>query len=407
VRFTSSRGRASEGGHIKFDIDGVDEDSASSGPFAVEYSRPSTAWKNVYEVRLSSDSEPGPSETGDAMIELWGVITNDGLEDWAEVDLTLVTSAPYRVFADLYGRAMDAPMMEMAEERRDPLRMRPRSLAAPTPGSAPKSVPTGPGYDEVESSVLRDAVSSFDAGTATILKGEAAKIRLSEFPVKVQSWVQWSTGGGPHAKKVLVVIPDDVSFVQSGVCRISTSAGMLLGESFVQTLRRGEPNFLAYSRARMTTVATQTVSKPHRVDVSTVQVVGASIMVDAVVRVMCIYTVKNYIVKKKGGKRMKTRITHRVRSGHDLLIDELPIDGGEVIKKELSGSTLELHLLCGRDVRFTVNTTRRVRKTYNMINPIDVRVVSGDAELLAAVGGIGEIRRLQRVAKGKDGRLDF
>jgi len=396
VTFTSYQHVGDSG--IKFDIDGVDEDSPDVGMFVVEYSRRTNAWKTVYDLSLLTDVYP--IKTGidyDAEISAMAIITNDGLEDWIDSDMELTAFAPFRAHADLYRSS--------GRNVRMPPRMARKSLSAvhyemeeEAAYAAPSADVYGPSAD---ARLVSDAVRSFKLGKISLPKGRGEKVILKTFGATVSKWVCYdSTVDSDRGRLAMAVVPSDVSFVVPGVIRLRTRGGDELGEAAIVVLRKGERNFVPYARADLTEVHTTKTKKPSRVDMdATVEIVGKTVHVDMIYEYLTEYQMRNYGARSP----VSYRIRHRALPNGEDVDSPVSVRRGSLERVDVKGRTMEIFAVSPNKA-FMVNVAERVRerRVYDMASSADFDFVMSTKVVLDRIsGGARTVEKLRKAASAQ------
>ncbi len=261
------------------------ESQGGASRVTASYVVPTPIWKSSYRLVFGSDPQP--------LLEGWAIVDNTTGEDWAGVDLSLVSGLPVSFISKLYEpRYVQRPVVQLAQDRA----WRPTihggtieeaqvAANAPPPPPAPRAaamggviggivggVPGGdvrafrkaaPGQAGAAQDAVREMASSIAATAVpaelgelfeyridhpvTIRAGESAMLPFFRSDVKARRLLIYEESNGSQHPLNAVELTNSTGTTLDGGAITVYEAGAYAGEALVETVKSGDKRLISYA----------------------------------------------------------------------------------------------------------------------------------------------------------------
>jgi hypothetical protein len=268
------------------------ESQGGASHVTASYVVPTPIWKSSYRLVFGEGPQP--------LLEGWAIVDNTTGEDWANVNLSLVSGLPVSFISRLYEpRYLQRPVIQLAQDRawrptvhggaieEAPVEAAANMPAAPVPAGVVGGVMSeGRAYrqqvaaapkagflerDEME--LRRNALASSVAATAvpaelgelfeyridhpvTIRAGESAMLPFFRSDVKARRLLIYDESNGSQHPLDAVELTNSTGTTLDGGAITVYEAGAYAGEALVETVKSGDKRLISYAvdlGTRMTT----------------------------------------------------------------------------------------------------------------------------------------------------------
>lgn len=255
----------------------IDSIDAKTRRLVVSYVIPTPVWKSSYRLIWRDSGEP--------LLEGWGIVDNTSGEDWKNVQLALVSGRPVSFISRLYEpRYVGRPTAELPEEQAaapvlyggavEELRERRADRAAgavggvpaPPPVARPLALAAAPAMErmEVASSVAPEAQARelgelFEyrfAAPVTVRKDESAMLPFLQEKLTARKLLIYSDTGSANPRSAAEITNSTAKTLDGGPITVY-EANAYAGEALMETLKAGDKRLISYAVDLGTRVTTQ------------------------------------------------------------------------------------------------------------------------------------------------------
>ncbi len=253
----------------------VDPVGSGAQRLVARYLAPAPVWKSSYRLVLP--------ETGEATLEGWAIVDNATGEDWANVDLTVVSGKPVSFISRLYdaryvqrqeagladeqaaapvvyeGALRAAEVQEMRANAVGGVRqMREAKTMAAAPVAPPKPAPQMMISSVVPAAEAREAGELFEyhfARPVNARKDESLLIPFVQQKLGARKLLIYSDRNQPNPRHAAELTNTTGKTLDGGPITVYHSAGYS-GEALVETLKAGDKRLISYAVDQATRVTT-------------------------------------------------------------------------------------------------------------------------------------------------------
>jgi hypothetical protein len=337
----------------------IDSTDAKSRQLTATYMIPAPMWKSSYRLIFGK----GPQPT----LEGWAIVDNTTGEDWANVQLSLVSGRPISFISRLYEpRYVNRQVAELPEEQAAAPVVHAgafRAMAAsPPPPVAKALMAARADREEMSSSVAATATARemgdlFEyriSNPVTVRKSESAMLPFLQQKIDARKLLIYSDQGSPHPTNAAELNNNTGKTLDGGPITVF-DAGAYGGEALVETFKSGDKRIISYGVDLGTRISTLFDSK-------TAVVREIHFRRGLLTAKTAAVEVKTFTIRNVDQKPKALIIEHPARPGYTLL-------DRKATEKTASAYRFEVKLAPGAEEKFAV-TEERVFDNTNMITSL-------------------------------------
>ncbi len=356
----------------------IDSTDARSRSLTASYLIPTAIWKSSYRLIFGPDGQP--------MLEGWAIVDNTTGEDWANVQLALVSGRPISFVSRLYEpRYVNRPSADLPEDRAqapvmhggaveaEPLAMKAMAgfaggVIGGIVGNAPAAAPPPPVRKQATaaSPFFLSSVAATAAGRelgelfeyrmaapVTVRKGESAMLPFLQQKIDARKLLIYSGEGSEHPTDAAELTNSSGKTLDGGPITVYDGGGYA-GEALMDTLKSGDKRLISYAVDLGTRITTQFDTRGELV-----REIRARRGV-LTTRTAFVET-KTYTIRNVDAKLKTLIIEHPARPGYTLL-DRKPWE------KTANAYRFEVKLAGGTTEKFPVPEERVEESSLAVVN---------------------------------------
>ncbi|MFN7920542.1 MAG: hypothetical protein U0Q16_10630 [Bryobacteraceae bacterium] len=351
-------------------------DSVDSGrrQVAASYMVPVPVWKSSYRLIFP--------DTGEPTLEGWAIVDNTTGEDWANVNLSVVSGRPISFISRLYEpRYVDRPFADLADQgATGPVlhgavvadEMAPvaglagaamgkvQRLRSPAPAMAAMAPP--PPAPKAEMSTFAATAQGREAGDlfeyrfdkpVTVRKSESAMLPFLQQKLPARKLLIYSDPGSPHPTNAAELTNGSGKTLDGGPVTVY-DAGVYAGEALFETIKTGDKRLISYGTdigTRITTAFDSSEQLVRELHLRNGVLTAKSTMQET----------RTFTIKNVDSKAKTLIVEHPVRYGYKIV-------SPKPIESTATAYRFEVKLAPSAETKFVVQDERTLDEQYSISN---------------------------------------